>query len=101
MAILLNSEQMRERAADAALLLKAMSNENRLAILCLLCEGERSVGQLSKRIDLSQSALSQHLAKLRGHRLVATRRDGQTIYYTLASSEARELIESLYNIYCN
>ena len=96
----LNGEQMRERAADAAQLLKVMGNESRLAILCLLCEGERSVGQLAERIDLSQSALSQHLARLRAQRLVATRRDGQTIYYTLASREARQLIGTLYSIYC-
>ena len=100
MASTLNPEQMRRKAADASGLLKALSNESRLAILCLLCDGERPVGELVRDIGLSQSALSQHLARLRVQGLVTTRRQGQTIYYTLASSEARLLIDALYRIYC-
>lgn len=66
-------------------LLAAIGNDKRLKILCELAEGEASVGSLAKKVDLSQSALSQHLAKLRALKLVATRRDAQTIYYSVAS----------------
>jgi DNA-binding transcriptional ArsR family regulator len=69
-------------------------------ILCQLSQGEKSVGQLQPLLALSQSALSQHLARLRKDGLVRTRRDSQTIYYTLASKEAHQLIDALYGIYC-
>jgi DNA-binding transcriptional ArsR family regulator len=91
---------MEARAEDASMLLAAMANPKRLLVLCHLVEGERSVGQLAAMVNLSQAALSQHLAKMRGLRLVATRRDGQTIYYRLASREVRELLETLYRLYC-
>ena len=77
-------EQMREHAPDAAGLMKALGNESRLMILCTLAEGERSVGDLNAMIPLSQSALSQQLARLRHEELVRTRRESQTIYYSLA-----------------
>ena len=93
-------EEMREHASDAAQLLKALANENRLMILCTLSEGEMSVGQLNQRMDLSQSALSQHLAVLRRDGLVSTRREAQTIYYTLAAGPAGRIIETLHGIYC-
>jgi ArsR family transcriptional regulator len=88
------------KAAAAARMLKALSNEHRLMILCKLTEGELSVGDLVDAIGLSQSALSQHLAKLRADRLVATRRDAQTIYYRLASPDAARVLEVLADIYC-
>ena len=91
---------MRAHAGDASRMLKALGNENRLMILCLLAEGERSVGQLNERLDLSQSALSQHLAVLRQEELVVTRRDAQTIYYTLAAGPAARIMQTLHDVYC-
>ena len=91
---------MREHAADASRLLKALANDKRLTLLCLMVEGEQSVGELNAKVALSQSALSQHLAVLREDGLVSTRREAQTIYYTLASGPARQIIETLHGIYC-
>jgi ArsR family transcriptional regulator, virulence genes transcriptional regulator len=93
-------EELRENATQAARLLRALSNENRLLLLCLLFEGERTVGELNESLPLSQSALSQHLAVLREEELVSTRRAGQSIYYGLASSPAQRVIETLHAIYC-
>lgn len=96
----LDPERMRAHADDASRMLKALGNENRLMILCLLAEGERSVTQLNDRLDLSQSALSQHLAVLRQQELVVTRRDAQTIYYALADGPAARIMQTLHDIYC-
>ena len=82
-------------------MLRALSNPNRLAILCLLLEGEMSVGAIGEHVDLSQSALSQHLAKLRTLDLVKTRRDQQTIWYSLDSEETKVIIDVLHQLYCN
>lgn len=87
-------------ARRASTLLKAMGNTHRLMILCQLVEGERCVGELERVVGLSQSALSQHLARLRRDHLVATRRSAQTIYYSLAGTEARAVISTLYELYC-
>ena len=93
--------QLERKAADAAALLKLLANESRLLILCRLAvAGEASVGSLCDAIDLSQSALSQHLAKMRLERLVATRRDAQTIYYRIADQNAGRLLKVLKDIYC-
>lgn len=92
---------MRAHAGDASRLLRALANENRLMILCLLADGERSVGQLNGEVDLSQSALSQHLAVLRNEGLVCTRRDAQTIYYSLAEGPAGRVIHLLHDLYCD
>ena len=94
-------DTMQRNAADAVTLLKGLANESRLMIMCVLSEGEVSVGELNKRIELSQSALSQHLAVLRDQGLVKTRRESQTIYYRLAESPAMEVIELLHNVYCD
>jgi DNA-binding transcriptional ArsR family regulator len=91
---------LRDNAAQAARLLRALSNENRLMLLCLLFEGEKTVGELNASLDLSQSALSQHLAVLREEGMVQTRRAGQSIYYGLASPPAQKVIETLHSIYC-
>lgn len=91
---------MRRHASDAARLLRALANEKRLMLLCLLVEGERSVGELNARVDLSQSALSQHLAVLREDGLVTTRREAQTIYYSVADGPAHQVIQTLHAIYC-
>jgi DNA-binding transcriptional ArsR family regulator len=91
---------LEERAAEAAELLASMANAKRLLVLCHLVEGERSVGDLATIAGLSQSALSQHLGKMRLQGLVKTRRDAQTIFYSLASHEVRAVLETLYGIYC-
>ncbi|OHC83412.1 MAG: ArsR family transcriptional regulator [Rhodospirillales bacterium RIFCSPLOWO2_12_FULL_67_15] len=87
-------------ALRASALLKAMSNQHRLMILCQLVPGEKSVGELERIIGLSQSALSQHLARLRRDQMVKTRRAAQTIYYSLNGEEASAVIETLYDLYC-
>jgi DNA-binding transcriptional ArsR family regulator len=92
--------QLRDNATQAAKLLRALSNENRLMLLCLLFEGEKTVGQLNESLPLSQSALSQHLAVLRDEGLVKTRREAQSIYYGLASKPAQRVVETLHSIYC-
>ena len=91
---------MRSHAGSAANLLKALANEKRLMILCLLAEAERSVGELNALVDLSQSALSQHLAVLREEGLVDTRREAQSIYYSLVPGPAYRIIHTLHGIYC-
>jgi len=96
----MNPEAMRAHAVDASRLLKALANDKRLMLLCLMVDGEQSVGELNAKVDLSQSALSQHLAVLREDGLVSTRREAQTIYYALASGPARQIIETLHGIYC-
>lgn len=93
-------DAMEARARRASALLKAMGNPHRLMILCRLAEGEKCVGELERAIGLSQSALSQHLARLRRDDMVATRRVAQTIYYSLAGLEARAVIATLYRLYC-
>ena len=93
-------EAMHAHAGDAAQLLKALANERRLQVLCLLAGGERSVGELQGLLDLGQSALSQHLAVLREEGLVLTRRDAQTILYSLAPGPAAAVMETLHGIYC-
>jgi DNA-binding transcriptional ArsR family regulator len=96
----MNIDQMQTNARRASQLLKALSNEHRMLILCRLSEGEMSVGQLESMIGLSQSALSQHLARLRRDELVKTRREAQTIYYSLTGEEATQVIDVLYGMYC-
>jgi len=93
-------DSMQRNATDAVNLLKGLANESRLMIMCVLSEGEVSVGQLNQRIKLSQSALSQHLAVLREQGLVQTRRESQTIYYSLAETAAMSIIELLHEVYC-
>lgn len=93
-------ENMREHAADAAGLMNALGNESRLMILCMLADGEQSVGDMNDAVPLSQSALSQQLARLRKQGLVETRRESQTIYYSLADGPAEKVIHLLHDIYC-
>ncbi len=88
------------KAADAAQLLRALANERRLLVLCRLGEGERSVGEIQPLVGLSQSALSQHLAVLREEGIVATRREGQTIWYRIADPAALKLVSTLAEIFC-
>jgi DNA-binding transcriptional ArsR family regulator len=90
-----------ENAEKASTLLKIMSHPSRLMVLCYLMNGERPVSELNEAIPLSQSALSQHLAVLRGAALVNTRREGQAIHYRLNSEAVSRILEALYRIYCN
>jgi DNA-binding transcriptional ArsR family regulator len=96
----LDSKAM-ERAADQASdLLKALSNRHRLLIICQLIDGERPVGELAELLKLRDSTVSQHLALLRKDGLVSARRDAQTIFYSIASEPAREILKTLYRAYC-
>ncbi|MHB1302229.1 MAG: ArsR/SmtB family transcription factor [Acidiphilium sp.] len=92
--------QFEASAAEAAKLLRALGNERRLMILCQLSDGVRSVGQLFPLVGLSQSALSQHLAVLREEGIVATRREGQTIWYRIADPAALKVVATLAEIFC-
>lgn len=94
------SAELKRNAMRAAELLKAMSNPFRLMVLCHLADGEKSVGELERVVGLSQSALSQHLARLRREKIVASRRAGQTVFYSLAGTAATAVLETLYNLYC-
>ena len=95
------TELFREQAGRAVGLLKALSNENRLLVMCYLAEaGEMSVGDLSDKLGLSQSALSQHLGKLRDEGLVETRRQSQTIHYRVADPNAVQLLTLLHDLFC-
>jgi DNA-binding transcriptional ArsR family regulator len=89
-----------EKAAEAARLLEALANPRRLATLCRLAQGERTVSDLAAAEGLSLSALSQHLARLRDDGLVTTRREGQTIHYRLADARVRKIIEVLHREFC-
>jgi DNA-binding transcriptional ArsR family regulator len=91
---------MRKNAGAAAAMMAALSHEARLRVLCDLVEGERMAGELVERSGLSQSALSQHLARLREQGLVATRRDGQAIFYSIADPDAARILAVLHDIYC-
>lgn len=88
------------KAEEVSALLTAMANPKRLLVLCTLLSGEKSVGDLAEIVRLTPAALSQHLGKMRALRLVATRRDGQTIYYRLASAEVQAVLDTLYRVYC-
>ncbi len=96
----MNIEDMENNSEEAAQLMGMLSNQKRLMILCQLLDGEKSVMSLVDAIKISQSALSQHLAKLRAAGLVATRRDAQTIYYRSAGKEAVAVLELLNSLYC-
>lgn len=96
----MNAMDLARNCRSAAALLKSMANEHRLAILCRLATGERSVSELVDAVGLSQSALSQHLARLRRDKLVATRRSAQNIYYSLHGDEAKRVMGTLHDLYC-
>jgi DNA-binding transcriptional ArsR family regulator len=96
----INIRDMQAAAEGATELLKALANPHRLMIICQLVEGERSVGDLAELLGIRDSTVSQHLALLRKDGLVAARRDGQTIWYSIRSSPARAMLETLYRVYC-
>lgn len=92
--------ELQDNARRAAGLLKAISNPSRLIILCQLAEGERSVGQLEAQVGISQSGISQHLAVLRREHVVCTRRDRQTVFYSLASDDVVALMATMHRVFC-
>ena len=95
----MSPQELEPRVQEVSTLLKAMSNEKRLLILCHLINSELSVGNLEKLVGLSQSALSQHLARLRRDGFVQTRREAQTIYYSIKGEETKTLISALRSIF--
>jgi ArsR family transcriptional regulator, virulence genes transcriptional regulator len=96
----MNIEAMQVAAGEASDLLKALANPHRLMIICQLIDAERSVGELAAFLGIRDSTVSQHLALLRKDGLVTARRDGQTIWYQITSGPAREVVKTLYRIYC-
>lgn len=96
----LDSPTLEARAEEVARALGALANEKRLLILCRLAEGETGVSALAGSVGLSQSALSQHLARMRAEGIVGTRRDGQAIYYSITDERVLTLMQSLQSIYC-
>ena len=94
----INTEQMQSAADAASELLKALANRHRLLILCQLIDGERSVGELAAFLGIRDSTVSQHLAILRRDDLVDSRRDGQTIWYSISSAPARDLVDVLVSL---
>ena len=93
-------ELLMSKAQAAGAMLKALSHESRLLLLCMLSEKERSVGELEMLLNMRQSAVSQQLARLRYDGLVRTRREGKTIHYSIANPDVRRIIAVLYDIYC-
>jgi len=96
----INSELMERAADEASELLKALANRHRLLIICQLIDGEHSVGELAEFLSLRDSTVSQHLALLRKDGLVSARRDAQTIFYSIASEPARDILKTLYQAFC-
>ena len=94
-------KKIEHNVSRVARLLKSVSNEKRLLIICTLYNGEKSVGELEAVVGLSQSALSQHLAKLRRDKIVSTRREAQTIYYSILDKTVTVLLEALCELYCD
>lgn len=91
---------MRQAATDATALLKALANEDRLLLLCQMVEGEKCVSDFERLLDIRQPTLSQQLGVLRNEGLVSTRRAGKHIYYSLASEEALQILQTLYGLFC-
>ncbi len=94
-------EAMEQAADRASELLKALANRHRLLIICQLIGGKRSVGDLAESLGIRDSTVSQHLSLLRRDGLVAARRDGQTVWYSISSTAAREVLETLYRVFCD
>jgi ArsR family transcriptional regulator, virulence genes transcriptional regulator len=96
----MTAEAMRGRVDEASDVLVALANANRLMILCHLLEGELSVNALQAKVDLTQSALSQHLAKLKALKIVSTRRQAQSIFYSVSSDKVRAILALVKDLYC-
>jgi DNA-binding transcriptional ArsR family regulator len=93
-------DRMVDNAKRASDFLKALAHESRLLMLCILAEGEKSVSELEQLLELRQPTVSQQLARLRADGLVSTRRDGKTVFYSLASDDARVVIGAIYDVFC-
>ncbi len=93
-------KQMANSANRASALMKTLGHKDRLMILCHLADGEKSVGQIAELLQIPQSPLSQHLSRMRKEGLVDTRREAQTIFYSLKSGEAARIVEVLYELFC-
>lgn len=94
-------KKMANAAQQASELMKTLGHKDRLMVLCHLASGEKSVGELAALLDIPQSPLSQHLARMRKESLVITRREAQTIYYSMASGEAGRFVELMHELYCS
>lgn len=94
------ADRMKERSAEAEAFLKLMANRNRLMVLCVLLDKELSVSDLNECVPVSQSALSQHLSALREAGLVSTRRESQTIFYSIADERVHRVLATLYEVFC-
>jgi DNA-binding transcriptional ArsR family regulator len=97
----IDPRRMAVAAGKACELMKTLGHKDRLMVLCHLSSGERSVGELAALLDIPQSPLSQHLARMRKESLVKTRRDAQTIYYSIASEEAARIVALMHELYCS
>lgn len=97
----IDPQRMAVAAGKASELMKTLGHKDRLMVLCHLSSGEKSVGELAQLLDIPQSPLSQHLARMRKEQLVRTRRDAQTIYYSIASEEAARIVGVMHELYCS
>lgn len=96
----IDPRRMAKAAQKASELMKTLGHKDRLMVLCHLISGEKSVGELATLLDIPQSPLSQHLARMRKESLVTTRREAQTIYYSIASNEAARFVTLMHELYC-
>ena len=96
----IDPRRMAAAASKASELMKTLGHKDRLMVLCHLTSGEKSVGELARLLDIPQSPLSQHLARMRKEHLVSTRREAQTIYYSIASREAAAMVTLMLGLYC-
>lgn len=99
--IRIDARRMADAAGKASELMKTLGHKDRLMVLCHLISGEKSVGELAGLLDIPQSPLSQHLARMRKEELVKTRREAQTIYYSIASEEAARMVGLMHELYCS
>lgn len=97
----IDAARMADAAGRASELMKTLGHKDRLMVLCHLSSGEKSVGELAGLLDIPQSPLSQHLARMRKEELVTTRREAQTIYYSIASPEAARMVQLMHELYCS
>ena len=97
----IDAREMASAAQKASELMKTLGHKDRLMVLCHLTSGEKSVGELAKLLDIPQSPLSQHLARMRKESLVTTRREAQTIYYSIASEAAARIVGLMHELYCS
>lgn len=97
----IDPRRMAAAAQKASELMKTLGHKDRLMVLCHLSTGEKSVGELARLLEIPQSPLSQHLARMRKESLVTTRREAQTIYYSIASEEASQFVSLMHDLYCS